>query len=32
MWTTLNENGFDFQSYQDQVSRTIAVVALPPMS
>ncbi|NDZ93136.1 nitroreductase family deazaflavin-dependent oxidoreductase [Streptomyces sp. SID6673] len=32
MWTTLNENVFDFQGYQDQVSRTIAVVALTPVS
>ncbi|MYR06059.1 nitroreductase family deazaflavin-dependent oxidoreductase [Gordonia sp. SID5947] len=30
MWRTLNEKVFDFQGYQDKVSRRIAVVALTP--
>ncbi|WP_164473714.1 nitroreductase/quinone reductase family protein [Gordonia insulae] len=31
MWATLNDQVFDYQSYQDKVSRTIAVVALTPV-
>lgn len=30
MWSTLNDEVFDYQSYQDKVHRTIAVVALTP--
>ncbi|MEE4022572.1 nitroreductase/quinone reductase family protein [Gordonia sp. PKS22-38] len=30
MWQTLNDTVFDYQAYQDKVSRTIAVVALSP--
>lgn len=30
MWTRLNDQVFDFQNYQDKVSRTIGVVELTP--